>query len=307
MNLTNTLIAKKRYSELLALTQLYLLREHKLTERCIMEKAAFQTVKPAAPTFTGRISGSREGSDAVIFDEGIALAISEEKPPSHKISKPIAPVSTSSSIQSPAAIASQSPAKIPVQRVAQSTAPLEKSVAADQKSILLEPINSSPEYRADLSYMQFFKEHFPEYSLSSTIPSDQKAQKTKDAWKIKHQILPVAILSFHEQSQSLAFLKNIAKAIHLLLAPTCVLSGNNLEKNQQWDEVLTTPDLRLIIASDYELYLRPGLMEHYTQDKQSGKHFLKRIPLLLLSDLTLYLKKPELKQLLWNAIRTEFI
>lgn len=30
-------------------------------------------------TFTGRISVSREESDVVIFDKGIALAISEEK------------------------------------------------------------------------------------------------------------------------------------------------------------------------------------------------------------------------------------
>ena len=30
-------------------------------------------------TFTGRISAKREASDVVVFDEGIALAISEEK------------------------------------------------------------------------------------------------------------------------------------------------------------------------------------------------------------------------------------
>jgi hypothetical protein len=40
---------------------------------------SFRTQPRALFTFPGRISVSREGPDAVIFDEGIAPAISEEK------------------------------------------------------------------------------------------------------------------------------------------------------------------------------------------------------------------------------------
>lgn len=292
MSLTNISGPKERFSELLALTQLLLLREHKLTDKCMMEKTAFPTAKP----------GSLKISEA------------SKKEMEKKKIEPVAPsivptqtFSTFSEPKAPVAIPVQPPVAVPnvmINEFKNSTAP--PRPADKKKSIALEPLNSSSENHIDLSYMQFFKEHFPQHSLSNTIPSDQKARKTKDAWMIKHQILPVVILSFHEQNKSLAFLKNIAKAINLDLAPACVLSGTNLEQNQQWDEFFSTPILRLIIACDYELYLQPGLMKYYSQDKQSSKHLLKQTPLLLLSDLSLYLKKPELKLLLWNAIRAEF-
>ena len=65
-------------------------------------------------------------------------------------------------------------------------------------------------------------------------------------------------------------------------------------------------NLRLIIASDYGLYLQPKLMAYYREVTQQGKHFVNNIPLLLLSDLALYLKEPQLKSLLWRAICKEF-
>jgi hypothetical protein len=282
MNPSNILIAKKQFSELLALTQLFLLREHKQTEMCMLEKTAFLDAKPIL----------KKGSKPLTQPADIppALNISTAIPPPQKVTQ-----------------ATMQPIKKPLVPTIEN---VKESAAAnpipEKKSINLEPISSAIENQVDLSYMQFFKDHFPQQPLLNTIPIDHQAKKIKDAWKIKHQVLPVAILSFHAQTQSLAFLKNIAKAIQLFLAPTCVLSGVELEKNRQWDEVLSTPNLRLIIATDYELYLQPELMKHYRQDKQLSKHFLKSTPLLLLSDLSLYLKKPELKQLLWNAIRTEF-
>ncbi len=67
-----------------------------------------------------------------------------------------------------------------------------------------------------------------------------------------------------------------------------------------------SPDLRLVIASDYDLYLQPELMKVYREAPQQGKHYLNKTPLLLLSDLSLYLKEPQLKSLLWRAICNEF-
>lgn len=191
---------------------------------------------------------------------------------------------------------------VPPEEIASPPTPVLKPVK-EKHALILEPMDSSAAAPADASFKKFLREHFPNYPLSDTVPSDHLARKARDAWLIKHQILPVIILSFDEQNQTLAFLKNIAKAISLCLAPACVLSGAQLEKEQQWDRILSTPDLRLIIACDYELYLQPGLMQYYKPAQPATNHYLKETPLLLLSDLSLYLKKPELKSLLWNVIQ----
>lgn len=273
MNLINKQSVKKSYSELISLTQLFLLREHHMSEKCLMEKHAFPHIKAKRPYVPPSIKTLPDMPKAIPVESAPLI--------------PAEPLKTSVKTEENKAL----------------TPPPHQQ---EKKSLVLEPLSTPPLFSVDMSYMQFFKEHFPQCPLSSTIPSDEKAHKMRHAWKLKHQVLPVLILSFQENNQSLDFLKNVAKAISVFLAPASLLSASNFEKEAQWDEVLATPDLRLIIASDYELYLQPNLMKHYTQDKQLGKHYLKTIPLLLLSDISLYLKKPELKEVLWNAIRTEF-
>lgn len=169
----------------------------------------------------------------------------------------------------------------------------------------LEPLLTPPVFDKRDSW-QSMQTLFPQLELREKIPNDTLAQKMKKSWEKEQSIPPVILLSFHDAEPHLTFLKNLAQAISLRLAPARVLSALKIEKEQQWNTVLASSDLRLVISSDYGLYLQPHLMRHYREIPQQGKHFLNQVPLLLLSDLALYLKQPQLKALLWRAICNEF-
>jgi hypothetical protein len=173
------------------------------------------------------------------------------------------------------------------------------------KGFILEPLIAPP--AKDLrEFWKLCSTLFPGWTLCETIPSDAIAQKHKNAWLNNQMMTPVIILAFHDEEKQFAFLKNIAKAISLCLAPACVVSAQRWEKENDWENILNSSHLRLIIACDYGLYLQPKLMRFYREAPQQNKHFLNQIPLLLLSDLSLYLKEPQLKPLLWRAICNEF-
>jgi|GEM_PF-1737193 len=292
MSPTKSLTVKELYSELISLTQLFLLRGHQPTDKCPIDENSFAILKPFVQKNRPILQEIKQeiteiplmNLDAPSFKEAI-LAL-----PPRIATLPELKKSTTESATPifPTLLSSPEPKKI----VGDST---------DKKRFNLEPLNSKP-VEVDLSYKKFFRESFPDLLLFEEIPFDQLARKIKDSWMSKHQILPVVILSFSEQNKSLTFLKNISKSITLCLAPACILSGDKLEKEQQWDRLLKTAGLRLVIACDYELYLQKNLMEHYRQSQANNSHFLDQTPLLLLSDLSLYLKRPELKSFLWNAI-----
>jgi hypothetical protein len=177
--------------------------------------------------------------------------------------------------------------------------------SGNSKEIVLEPLCAPPPSSEDQrEFWALFPKLFPELKLYQSIPSDDVAQKLKNGWLQNLLIPPIIIIASQLKEQELAFLKNVAKAISLKLAPAQVFSSNKLKNN--WENVLKSTSLRLVIASKHELNLQPDLKQFYSENPQQSKHFLKQIPLLLLSDLSLYLKKPELKSHLWQTICSEF-
>lgn len=296
---------KQSYVELLNLTQLFLLREHSLGD--------IKTVDPAVLVF---------------FQKKIKLSS-----PSPSIKKtqqiPVIPViAQNTQIPVRAATIPPSPDPQPPQPRPEPTPPeplppstqpepvipptqppaIQKNLGKTSKAkeFSLEPLTAAAPSRDFREFWKLCQTFFPEWSLSESTPSDAIAQKKKNEWLKNEEISPVVILSFHDNEQQLAFLKNIAQAISLRLAPAQVLSVSKLEKENSWKNVLDSPHLRLVIANDYGLYLQPKLMHFYREVPHQGKHFLNQIPLLLLSDLSLYLKEPQLKPLLWRAICNEF-
>lgn len=305
---------QQSFNELLSLTQLFLLREHQLTDKCRMSREAFLSIKPHVSPSKHPIHPPQYLKEQLVESRPLPLQqvnkLTDEESKAEPNRLDDSP-RDGRTVTEEVIKAKKLTEKVNMDEKASPPPPQKISPEIDSKpikekrSLVLETMDC-PAAPASLSFKDFFKEHFPHYPLSDVVPKDHAARKARDAWLIKQQIQPVIILSFDEKNQSLAFLKNIAKAISLRLAPACVLSGTQLEKEQQWEKIFSTPALRLIIACDYELYLQPGLMQHYRSVQSSAKHYLKDTPLLLLSDLSLYLKKPELKLLLWNAICNEF-
>ena len=185
------------------------------------------------------------------------------------------------------------------------TEPIKPPSEPKQRGLKLEPITvQAPHEVGEL--WKLHEQLFPDIPLVASIPKDTAALKVINAWRMEAVIPPVVILFFQSGEKEGIFLKNVAQAISLRLAEARVISFFQWEKERSLDELVNASHLRLIISTDYDLYLQPDLMKVYRESPQQGKHYLGRTPLLLLSDLSLYLKEPQLKSLLWRAICNEF-
>jgi hypothetical protein len=274
------------YSELIALTQLFLLREHCLQEYIVTDPTTHHFFKNSH-----LIDVKKEITTAPL--PSLPLAQS----PVYPLPKQVEPMIL------PQPIEKKAPLSTEIKEIA--TPKITKEGKSSIASFSLEPMAATNCLEKE-EYIRFFQKNFPHYSLLEKTPSDQKAQKIKNAWHTEQLIPPIILLSFNDQEKHLTFLKNVANAITRHLAPAKVLSGITIEQEKRWESLLKTSELRLIIASDYGLYLLPGLMKHYKENARTAKHFVDQTPLLLLSDLSLYLKEPQLKPLLWRAICTEY-
>ena len=161
--------------------------------------------------------------------------------------------------------------------------------------IAIEPLNFA-------SLKSVFWKIFPQIALLDEIPDDAIAKKTANRWKTKNQIAPISILYFSEPPKQKALLLEIAKAIDVYFGPARLIDAEAIEKEKQWETFLSSDTLKLVIACDYTLWQLNNLMRHYKEIPSGQTRTLGNIPLLLLPDLSLYLKDPLLKRSLWKAI-----
>lgn len=303
-------LIKDHYAELISLTQLFLLREHSLKDVKMVDPAI-------AKFFQIKVKASLPSIPKKMQPPPVPLPSIQNKPPINKtvVSQP----SESRSMEAPIKSSLAQPLSMPIPEnlnlqipgqvisitsISQ-TANIQQDKIHKTKEFSLEPL-ASISMQENNEWWNLSQTLFPEWVLSKTIPNDIVAQKNKNAWLKSQEICPVMILSFYDNEQQQIFLKNIAQAISLRLAPAQVVSAAQIEKENKWENILNSSQLRLVIAGDYGLYLHPKLMHFYKEIPQQGKHFLNQTPLLLLSDLSLYLKEPQLKPLLWRAICNEF-
>jgi hypothetical protein len=170
----------------------------------------------------------------------------------------------------------------------------------------LNPLNK-PESTDFKEINQLLGNHFPDYVSAAAIPSDQAARQVNRAWSHGKRVLGVILLSFNEGERERIFLHNISQAISVSIISAEVISAQRIEQANGWDALIKSEGLRLIIASDYAIHTLPGLMKHFKEPQKQSKHHLGAVPFLLLSDLSLYLKEPKLKPILWRAICNEFV
>ncbi|MCC6127594.1 MAG: hypothetical protein IT584_00100, partial [Chlamydiae bacterium] len=142
----------------------------------------------------------------------------------------------------------------------------------------------------------------PNVPILEEVPSDEIAKKIAQRWKTKNAVAEISILSYHEPPLQKALLEEIASAINILLAPAQIVQAEPIEKERQWETFLSTKSLKLAIACDYTLWQLGDLMQHYRENPTQKTRKLGSIPVLLLPDLSLYLKDPLLKRSLWKAI-----
>jgi hypothetical protein len=152
----------------------------------------------------------------------------------------------------------------------------------------LEPLDEMA--KTDLSGMKKLVEHhFP----------DQLNDKLRKA----KEVCDVAVLTFHEMPKHLELLNKIAEAIQTRLhKQTRVFSAVQIEKENGWDAFLQTEGLCLVLATSVGVQGLPDLRKKY-QETKHGEILLQKVPLLLLSDLSLYVNEPKLKAALWKELQ----
>jgi hypothetical protein len=285
---------RKSYLELLQLTQLYLLREFSLQD--------FKTVDPSVHAFFLKKLKPRT-PPSVPIKKIESTPIEPNLPPAPKpVPAAILPQKTSPSLPPPQPVAdiSDSPSSLstpPKLETVIAAVPIAQKSSDKNQTFLLEPMQA-PEPANFHELWKICPNIFPHWPLSKTILAPALPKKAN---------LPVVIiLAFNDQEPQLTFLTQIARAISLRLAPAQVRLTSQLEKENNLTKLWASTETRLIIAPDYGLYSQTQLMQYYRQDPQQGKHYLNQIPLLLLSDLSLYFKDPQLKSLLWRTICNEF-
>lgn len=173
-----------------------------------------------------------------------------------------------------------------------------------EQSVSLEPTvkPSAKPFPTGSLLFTLFQKIAPHISTFTEIPNDAIAKKIATRWKTRNQTAPISILSFHEQPKQKALLLEITKAIDIYFGPARLIEADPIEKEKQWDTFLTDPNLKVIIACDYTLWQLENLMRSYKENSFEQTRMLGNIPLLLLPDLSLYLKDPLLKRSLWKGL-----
>jgi hypothetical protein len=294
---------KERYSDLVSLTQVFIQKEYATKQTTIASPAgyAFFANRPKRQPMSRAATSSflKKPLQASFPDPQIPTPApnpNEPTPPLPPITPTPEPITPS---PSPAPTTpSPDPQIEPIQNKAYGI--------SNKKGFVLEPLNPPPAYQMDIDFKEVINKKYPGLPIYDAIPDDRVASKIKNTWQKENVIPPVIILTFNQDEQHTLFLKNVAKAISLRLAPARVISGLKVEAEKKWDKLIESPDIQMIIACDYGFFMQPGLKKHYREDSKQGKHFLGNKPLLLLSDLNLYLQQPQLKALLWQAICNEF-
>ncbi|MEC7838750.1 MAG: hypothetical protein VX777_01775, partial [Chlamydiota bacterium] len=167
--------------------------------------------------------------------------------------------------------------------------------------LTLDPITEAKESNfADIK--KDVAELFPELKIIDQPPDDRAAKKVNQQWK-KGPILPeVILLTFNETPEQTEFLLKVVNAINEHLAPAQMFSAYTIDKQRKWENMLKIEGLRLVIAPDYGIYSLPNLKKYYRESTVHAERTLAGIPVLLLTDVGLYIKQPSLKPALWKAL-----
>lgn len=199
------------------------------------------------------------------------------------------------------------PAPVPVPILAPAPIPIPVTVAPPPPP-LPEPVvavHTPPPVSSTTSFEEIrrvVKKVYPELRILDEIPNDSMAKKIAQRWKTKNQAAPISILSLHEPKEQRALLEQIAVALDVYFGPARLIEAEVIEKEKQWEAFLSVEGLKLVVVCDYTLWQLHGLMKSYKETPATATRLLGSVPLLLLPDLSLYLKDPQLKRSLWKAL-----
>jgi hypothetical protein len=187
---------------------------------------------------------------------------------------------------------------VPVAVVSKLPGPPRKEVFSPPPTVPKQEIIPS---QPDLSPMKKTLQRIvPSMKMVDQVPNDTQAKRIASAWKEKIFDAEVIFLVCNSDTDTLEFLKGLAKAVDTHLGKTKILMAERLEREKRWDLFFEKNSFRLIIAS-VGIQQWTELMRFYKAMPTSSQLFLDKIPLFVLSSATLY-KSLEHKAHLWKML-----
>ena len=177
---------------------------------------------------------------------------------------------------------------LPLSNSSKSKTQIKEKSFSSQSFIKLEA-PTIPKENATLLMRKTLKRIEPSLYLHETIAARYQETQITAPWQGKQK--NPAIIIFFQGEKHRGFMNRIARAIDLQLDCCQIIE---IESDTKGDIFLDSKNLKLVIIPHFLFY------QKYVQQKMEK---LKKIPLLHLHDLSLYLKKPYLKRSLWNLIK----
>lgn len=132
-----------------------------------------------------------------------------------------------------------------------------------------------------------------------------KQEIVEDPAQFKRVSVPaqVLILTSDVSPKIATFLENLSIAISNHFGLAKVMAIKAIEREKGWEALLKSKDLRLILICAHDLEHTSSLKTFYQENLKQGTQKLGSVPLLLLNDLSLYLREARLKAILWSSLR----
>lgn len=263
------------YTELLALTQMYLLQEYSPTERIFSDPEIFEYFKATAQRQATPVS-----PEALPTEKG-TLHLQSRQPTS-----PAQPPATPT-------IPEQKPHLAPVEKRTPKIPDVthQKDVSQEKvtsQHILTFALETLPPLKPwDLTEIRkLTTERLPHISIVDAIPSFEDSN-----------IPEVIIFAFDTIPEHLTLLNNIANALNVRGVATQVIDA----QKSDWNGILHSPKVRLVLAEEKGILANENLRKSYRKNNEGAN--ISEHPLLLLSDVASYLREPALKVTLWKALK----
>lgn len=282
-----TVNRQQQIKELLSLTQSYLLSEYKGKEWIMTDPETYQFFKKFQPTQTP--------PKPVQQLQPKKTVIKATPPPTQATVTPPPVKSLPTKADKIAIPTSPPPQKEKI---------VESLPSTSLFSFKRDPVEKIEESYDFTSIKKELEKLFPNNRYTEVPPIDGEAKKVRNRWEKKSTVPEVVILSFSQSAEEQKFLQNVSQAIDQQLASSVIYSALAIEKQQAWERLFSHKELRLLITSDYGMFQLPGLMKYYKESPDKKGHFLGERPLLLIPEVSIYLKQPHLKAALWKALRT---
>ncbi|MCE5318579.1 MAG: hypothetical protein LLG04_14605 [Parachlamydia sp.] len=285
--------AREQFSELVALTEIYLLQEYSCKDWIYSDSDCFKFFKTLE---------ERRREESKNQESRHQASMSKEKPKSAQPSlekvpqKEVAP-SPPKPVVKPVAILVSPPQPIKTESIKTASEPVAAPVATKEekkeapketqvvpKSVFVpEPLSKPKE--VDLADMRA--------AVASAMPQ-VKIAETPKAPPLASQPSAV-LLALGETGEELLFLHNVASAIDRLLRSAEVVSMPKKERDAAWKALLSRPGLTWIIAFGEEVYSLPGISK--------GQQKIGQVSLLLQPSALSILRDPKQKAALWTLLK----